>query len=75
MTFKDKTVVLFGATGTVGAYTALYLREMGYHVFAVGHRKSDNGFFADYQIQYFSVNIVNSSEFSVLPKDNIYAIN
>lgn len=74
MTSKEKTVVLFGATGTVGAYTALYLREMGYHVFAVGHRKSDNGFFADYQIQYFSVNIVNSSEFSVLPKDNIYAI-
>lgn len=74
MTSNEKTVVLFGATGTVGAYTALYLRERGYRIIAVGHRKSDNGFFADYKIQYFSVNIVNSSEFSVLPNDNIYAI-
>lgn len=74
MTSNEKTVVLFGATGTVGAYTALYLRERGYRIIAVGHRKSDNGFFADYKIQYYSVNIVNNSEFSILPSDNIYAI-
>ena len=40
--------MVFGATGTVGAYTCMYLAERGYEVIAVGHRKSDNGFFADY---------------------------
>ena len=43
----SKSVVVFGATGTVGAYACLYLKEKGYRVTAVGHRKDDNGFFAD----------------------------
>ena len=41
-----KKVLVFGATGTVGAYTCIYLKERGYDVIAVGHRKDDNGFFA-----------------------------
>ena len=41
------TVVIFGATGSVGVYSALTLKEAGYEVIALGHRKSDNGFFAD----------------------------
>lgn len=31
-----KTIVIFGATGKVGCYTALYLKEMGYNVVAAG---------------------------------------
>ena len=45
-------IVIFGATGTVGVYTSLKLKEDGYDVVAVGRRKSDNGFFADYGIPY-----------------------
>jgi len=71
---NKKNIVIFGATGGVGAYTALYLKENGYNVFAVGHRKSDNGFFKDYGIDYYSVNIINKDSFNVLPKDNIYAV-
>ena len=39
---KMRTVVLFGATGTVGAYAAIALQQAGYNVVAVGRRKSDN---------------------------------
>ena len=54
MKTADKRIVIFGATGTVGAYAALYLKEMGYDVVATGHRKSDSGFFASYGIEYHS---------------------
>ena len=56
-----KTIVVFGATGKVGCYTTLYLKEKGYTVIAVGKRKSDNGFFADNGIHYESVDIMNMS--------------
>ena len=60
-------VMVFGATGTVGAYTCMYLAERGYEVIAVGHRKSDNGFFAEHGMSYYSVDISNPSVFDVLP--------
>ena len=69
-----KNVVVFGATGTVGAYTCLYLIEHLYSVIAVGSRVSDNGFFADYGIKYYSVDIRNKSEFNNLPYQDIYAV-
>lgn len=39
-----KTILIFGATGTLGAYISLHFHKLGYRVLAVGHRKSDNGF-------------------------------
>lgn len=67
-------IVVFGATGTVGAYTCLYLKKCGYEVVAVGGRKSDNGFFADYGMSYFSVDVRNESAFDILPKKEITAV-
>lgn len=61
-------ITVFGATGTVGVYTVLKLKELGHDVIAVGKRKSDNGFFADYNIPYYSVDIVNNQEFCKLPQ-------
>lgn len=69
-----KTVVVFGATGKVGCYSALYLKEKGYDVIAVGRRKSDNGFFADYCIPYVSINILEMTDYSKLPQGNVYGI-
>jgi nucleoside-diphosphate-sugar epimerase len=66
-----KTVVIFGATGTIGAYAALELRRKEYHVVAAGRRKSDNGFFSDYGIDYRSADISDASGFDCLPKDGI----
>ena len=53
-----KRVVVFGATGNLGAYVAMHLHNQGYDVIAVGHRKSDNGFFSDRGMCYYSMNIV-----------------
>lgn len=60
-------ILIFGATGTVGAYAALHLKELGYEVFAVGRRKSDNGFFKDHDIKYISCDISKVEDFEILP--------
>ncbi len=67
-------VIVFGATGNIGAYTVVHLRRQGYEVIAVGHRKSDNGFFATLGIPYFSVDITNKDAFSVLPIEHYDAV-
>lgn len=69
-----KRVIVFGATGTLGANIATHLRRLEYEVVAVGHRNSDNGFFADFGIPYFSVDISNPNEFEKLPLQDYYAV-
>jgi len=64
-------VIIFGGTGSVGCYTALHLKETGYKVVAVGLRPDDNGFFKDYDIPYYSVDISKSDAFNVLPHEDI----
>ena len=69
-----KTVVVFGATGNLGAYIAVHLKQQGYNVIAVGHRNNDNGFFADRGMVYYSVDIKDFSSFNVLPQSDIFAV-
>lgn len=70
-----KTVIVFGATGGIGAYTALYLREnLNYNVIAVGGRSTDNGFFEQYGIAYYSIDIASYETFAKLPKSDINAV-
>ena len=69
-----KRVIVFGATGNLGANISIYLHNIGYEVIAVGHRKNDNGFFADHGMKYYSVDIEKESDFKMLPVDNIYAV-
>lgn len=69
-----KRVVVFGATGTVGAYTCLYLVEHAYKVIAVGSRPTDHGFFEDYGIDYYSVDVRNKTDFDQLPVQDIDAV-
>lgn len=61
-----KTVLITGATGSVGVYTSLALKEAGYQVIALGHRKSDNGFFAENGMKYYSVDIKDKSSLDVI---------
>jgi UDP-glucose 4-epimerase len=69
-----KNIIIFGATGAIGAYVAVDLREKGYNVIAVGQRKSDNDFFNDYGIEYYSVDISQKADFDKLPKEGIDAV-
>ena len=65
MMSKEKILVL-GATGNLGAYSALALKEAGYDIIATSKRKSDNGFFEDMGIPYYSVDITDSESFNCL---------
>lgn len=47
-----KNAIVFGATGQLGCYSALALKENGYNVFAVGRRSSDGGFFETRGIRF-----------------------
>ena len=69
-----KTIILFGATGTVGAYSALELLSAGYNVIAVGHRISDNGFFKEVGSFYIQADITKKEDFKKLPASNIFAV-
>ena len=70
----NKKVIVFGATGHTASCVALDLKNAGYDVLAVGRRESDNGFFADFGIPYYSVDITDSNAFKTLPQGNVFAI-
>ncbi len=69
-----KTIVVFGATGNLGAYISVKLKEDGYNVIAVGGRKSDNGFFQSKGMTYYSVNIKKPEEFDKIQVGDVYAV-
>lgn len=62
---KDVILVL-GATGNLGAYSTIALKKAGYNVIAAGKRKSDNGFFVEQGIPYYSIDITNQDDFCSL---------
>ena len=64
-----KIAVVFGATGQLGCYSALALKDSGYDVVAVGRRISDNGFFATKGIKFVGGFDISSKEaFDLLPR-------
>ena len=62
----NNTVLVLGATGNLGAYSAVALKNAGFNVIAAGKRTSDNGFFEDLGIPYYSIDITKSESFNVL---------
>jgi len=70
----ESKIVLFGATGLVGAYTAIALKSKHYDVVPVGRRANDNGFFADNDMEYISADIKRKDSFLNLPYSDVYAI-
>lgn len=71
---KNKKIIILGATGRIGAYLALHFKEIGCDVIACGHRKSDNGFFEDYDIPYIPLDIEKPNDFEKLPNEGVYAV-
>lgn len=63
-----KKAVVFGATGQLGCYSAMALKEAGYDVVAVGRRTFDGGFFATKEIQFVGgVTVENKESFDKIP--------
>lgn len=69
-----ETVLVLGATGNLGAYSALALKDAGFDVIAAGRRQSDNGFFADRGIPYYSVDITDAGSLEKLTMEDIDVI-
>ncbi len=69
-----KKIIIFGATGNIGAYFTDYCKEKmkDYEVIAVGRKKTD--FFAGNGISYIHVDIQNKEDFKKLPTEEVYAI-
>lgn len=71
-----KKIIIFGATGNIGAYFTDYckahLDEREYEIIAVGRRKTD--YFQNKGIAYINVDICKDEDFSQLPQEDIYAI-
>lgn len=63
-----KNAIVFGATGQLGCYSALALKENGYNVYAVGRRSSDGGFFETRGINFIGgITVENKESFNRLP--------
>lgn len=67
-------ILIVGATGYVGRYLSVYLREKGYDILALGRSSKVQQFFKENEIpfQYFDMN--DDSTYKNLPKDNIEAV-
>lgn len=64
-----KNALVLGATGQLGCYSALALKDAGYNVIAVGRRDSDGGFFATRGIQFIGgFSIEKEDSFKKIPK-------
>lgn len=71
-----KKIIVFGATGNIGAYLTDYcwqhLQHSDYEVVAVGRK--DNDFFEKQGIRYVQVDITREADFERLPTEDIYAV-
>lgn len=71
-----KKIVVFGATGNIGAYFVDYCKNRfdakNYEVIAVGRKKTS--FFDSLGVKYYQVDIRDESAFENLPKEDIYAV-
>lgn len=70
-----KKIIVFGATGYVGAYLVDYLVHNvpeDFEVVAVGRRNL--GFFADAGIKTVKVDICHEEDFADLPAEDVYAV-
>lgn len=71
-----KKIIVFGATGNIGAYFVDYLYshldKEEYKIIAVGRKNSS--FYKDLGIDYLKIDINRSEDFEQLPKENVYAV-
>lgn len=71
-----KKVIIFGATGKVGTYVLDYavkfFKGTEYEVIASGRRKTD--FFSKMHVPYYSLDLSDYNNFSILPKKDVYAV-
>lgn len=71
---KKEKVLVLGATGNLGAYSVVALKDAGFEVIAAGKRASDNNFFSAKGIPYFSIDITEKDDFNKLSDEGITCV-
>jgi UDP-glucose 4-epimerase len=69
-----KTIIVFGASGTLGTYFVDALHEAGYKVWAVSRRNIVEDYYTSRGIRSASVDITNPKDFDQLPSEGIDAV-
>ncbi|QIA08521.1 NAD-dependent epimerase/dehydratase family protein [Draconibacterium halophilum] len=69
-----KTVMVIGATGTLGTYFVDHLHEKGYNVWAVGRRNVNERYYSERGIKSVKVDITNKEDFKQLPDSGIDSV-
>lgn len=69
-----KTVMVFGATGTLGTYFVDHLVEKKYKVWAIGRRNINEEYYKKRGVNCAMVDISKASDFEKLPKEGIDAV-
>jgi UDP-glucose 4-epimerase len=71
-----KKIIIFGATGNIGAYFTDYCSQMldsgEYEIIATGRKKTD--FYNKKEIKYIHVDLCKPETFDHLPTDDVYAV-
>ncbi len=69
-----KKVIVLGATGSLGTYFVDYLVEQGIEVIACGRKTEVKEYYQKRNIEYISIDMTKSEEFSKLPKEGVSAL-
>lgn len=69
-----KSVMVFGATGTLGTYFVDHLAERGYDVWAIGNRNVNEQYYKKRNIKCASIDITKKSDFKKLPSSGIDSV-
>ncbi|MBW0032588.1 NAD(P)-dependent oxidoreductase [Segatella copri] len=67
-------VLIIGATGYVGRYLSIYLKEQGYDVLALGRSKKVQEFFKENGVPFQHFDLSDDESFNQLPTENIEAV-
>lgn len=67
-------ILIVGATGYVGRYLSIYLKENGYDVLALGRSKKVSEFFKDNGVPFQQFDITDKNDYEKLPTKNVEAI-
>ena len=71
-----RKIVIFGATGNIGAYFTDYCNKKidhdKYEIIATGRKKTN--FFEELGVKYVNIDLQNDEDFKKLPTEDVYAI-
>lgn len=67
-------ILIVGATGYVGRYLSIYLKESGYDVLALGRSDKVKDFFENNNINFMKFDMSNLDDYDKLPTENVEAI-